>query len=236
MTRFLAPLLLLAATLLPAQEAGLYVRYSQWSTDLSGDVETDELWDLTKDLALKSDNPRSYGILYRGVHHRFSAEACDSSVSETITAGEGLVIAGEPVEPGTEIRTSMEMRTLGVEYWYHLVSVPSFRTGIILGADRYELETRIQDLHYSEDKVIPYVGLGITALTPRQGIYMDVALTVGEGSGASHLSGRIETGMDIVSGLGLFAGLRKVKVEMEGKNAQWDLENSSYYLGAQIHF
>lgn len=236
MTRWLVILALFSATLLPAQEAGLYLRFSQWSTDLDGEVDSGGLWDLTRDLALKSDSPRVYGALYRGIKHRFSVEVNSTSIRETVIAGEDMEIDGVPVEPGTEVATGLDMKTIGVEYWYHLVSVPTFRTGLILGAEQYDIETRIQDFKVSNDKTIPYVGLGITILTPRQGIYMDAALTVGEYQGSSHLSGRIETGMDVFSGLGLYAGLRKVKIETEGDGADWDLDSSSYYFGLQLHF
>lgn len=238
MTRSLTVLLLLAAALLPAQQAGLYLRYSQWSTDLEGDVDLDAggLWDLTKDLALESDDTIGYGIVYRGVTHRFSAELYETSDHSTFIAGEGLVIDGVPVEPGTEVATAMELKTTELEYWYHLVSVPTFRTGLIIGAEMYDLTTRVQDAEYSSDEVVPYIGLGITALTPRQGIYVDIALTAGESSGTSHLSGRIESGLDLFSGFGIYAGLRKVKVETEGEGASWDLDTSSYYFGAHIHF
>ena len=238
MIRCLTVLLLFAAASLPAQQAGLYLRYSQWSTDLEGDVDIDAggLWDVTKDLALESDDPSGYGIVYRGVKHRFSAEMYESSSRNSFTAGEGLVIGGVPVEPGTEVSTGMELKTLELEYWYHLVSVPTFRTGIIIGGEMYDVTTRIQDLEYSNDEVVPYIGLGITALTPKQGIYVDIALTAGESSGTSHLSGRIESGLDLFSGFGIYAGLRKVKVETEGESASWDLDTSSYYFGAHIHF
>ena len=236
MTRFVLPILLLAAALLPAQEAGLYLRYSQWSTDLEGNVDAGTLWDLTQDLALESDSPRSYGIVYRGTKHRFSVEAFKSSIRETVIVGEGMVVNGVPVEPGTAVATGMDWETTEVEYWYHLISVPTFRTGIILGGEMYDVSTRIQDLEYSHDETVPYIGLGLTALTPRQGIYVDVALTVGENQDTSHLSGRIESGLDLFSGFGVYAGLRKVKVETEGDGASWDMDSSSYYFGAHLHF
>jgi hypothetical protein len=237
MIRWLAALLLFAA-LLPAQQAGLYLRYSQWSTDLEGDVDLDAggLWDLSRDLALESDSPVGYGVVYRGIKHRFSAELFESSLDNTFIAGEDLEIGGVPVEPGTVVTAAMDLQTLEVEYWYHLVSVPTFRTGLILGGEMYDVTTRIQDTEYSQDEVVPYIGLGITAMTPKQGIYVDVALTVGEYQDTSHLSGRVESGLDLFSGFGLYAGLRMVRLELSGDSSSWDLDTSSYYFGAHLHF
>lgn len=236
MIRCLTALLVLAAALLPAQQAGMYFRYSQWTTDVEGAVDAEGLLDLTKDLAIESDDPVGYGVVYRGLKHRFSAEMFESSGRDSFTAGEGLEIGGVPVEPGTVVTTEMDLETIELEYWYHIVSVPTFRTGIIIGGEMYDVRTRVQDLNYEHDEVVPYIGLGLTALTPRQGIYVDVALTVGESSGTSHLSGRIESGLDLFSGFGIYAGLREVRLETEGDQADWDLETSSYYFGAHIHF
>jgi hypothetical protein len=100
----------------------------------------------------------------------------------------------------------------------------------------YDVTTRIQDTEYSQDEVVPYIGLGITAMTPKQGIYVDVALTVGEYQDTSHLSGRVESGLDLFSGFGLYAGLRMVRLELSGDSSSWDLDTSSYYFGAHLHF
>jgi hypothetical protein len=237
MIRCLTALILFAA-LLPAQQAGLYLRYGQWSTDLEGDVDLDAggLWDLSKDLALDHDSPIGYGVVYRGIKHRFSAELFESSFHNTFAAPEGMAIGGVPVEPGTVVTAAMDLQTLEVEYWYHLVSVPTFRTGLVLGGEMYDATTRIQDIEASQDEVVPYIGLGITAMTPRQGIYVDVALTVGEYQDTSHLSGRVESGLDLFSGFGLYAGLRMVKLELSGDSAIWDLDTASYYFGAHLHF
>jgi hypothetical protein len=230
-------LLWLGSAALTAQDAGLYLRYGRWNSDTTGTASTfHSLADVAKDLALDDTKPTGYGILYRGQKHRFSLEVYSSSTSEEVTLEAPLDFGGRHFDAGAAVRTSMKIRSQEAEYWYPLVTVPTLRTGLVLGGEMYRVETRVADAKVMEDQFIPYVGLGVSLLTPRTKVYVDFEVVAGQYQDSTHISGRIETGVDLTQSIGIYFGLRKVKFEIgDNDKYQYDLDSSSVYIGAHLH-
>jgi len=220
-----------------AQDEGLYLRYGKWSSDLAGEVSTfGEAVDVAKDLALDSDKPSSYGFIYRGQRHRFGLDIFDVGTSSTVTLDAPLDFGGHHFEAGEVLGTELKIRTSELEYWYPLGLQPTLRTGLVLAAQQVKMESRIGDVSVEHDEIIPAVGLGVTFLTPRSKMYVDLVITAGENGGSSQYSGRVETGLDLTSSLGIFLGLKKAKMDLEDDHSvSFDVDTASFYLGAHLH-
>jgi hypothetical protein len=229
-------LLGLAGALL-AQDAGLYLRYGKWSSDIGGEVSTfGQAVDVAKDLALDRDKPSAYGFIYRGQRHRFGLDIYNASTSSSVTLDGPLDFGGHHFEAGETLGTALKIKTTELEYWYPIGILPTFRTGLVLAAQQVKMESRVGDVTVDHDEIIPALGLGVTFLTPKTKVYVDLVLMVGENGGSSQYSGRVETGLDITSSLGIYTGLKKTMLKLEDDHSvSFDMDTASFYVGAHLH-
>lgn len=220
------------------QEPSFYLRYGRWKNNLQDTTITfSNLIELGKDLGLEDKNSNTWGFLYRGIKHRFSFELFSSTLEETIILERDLEFGGANFYEGQEVSTYFKVEIKELEYWYPVFSTPLFRTGIILGANQIKTKSMIEDVSVKNDEVFPYIGFGNTIISPRSKVYIDILLTATQYKDTTSMSGKIETGLDITQSIGLYMGLKKVKIEIEDKETyDLDFDMASFYVGAYLRF
>ena len=228
----------LAGTLL-AQDTGLYLRYSKWSSGTSGEIASSgTAADIGSDLGVNKDKPTAYGFVYRGDSQRLGLEVFDSSASAVRTLTAPLDFDGRHFDTGSTVRTTLKIKTTDLEYWQPLAAAtPTLRTGLVLALQRVEMRGGVEDAVLKNDDFIPAVGLGVTFLTPRSKVYLDFAVMGGEYNGSSRYGGRLEMGVDVASNIGIYLGLKQEKLDLkDNKAAVFSTDTGSFYIGAYLHF
>lgn len=236
MKKLLLIILFFFSATLISQEVSLYLRYGKWKNDLGDTTITfSNLIELGKDMGLNDKSSNTWGILYRGLKHRFSFELFSTTNSEKIILEEDIEFGGTNFYEGQEVSTYFKLEIKEFEYWYPLFSSPLFKTGIILGVDQIRTKSMMEEVSVKSDETFPYIGFGNTIISPRSKVYIDILLTATQINNINSMSGKIETGIDLFQNIGLYMGLKKVKIEIENKEEfQIDLNMTSFYVGAYL--
>lgn len=234
---FFLSFILLSISIL-SQEPSFYLRYGKWKNNLGDTTLTfSNLVELGKDMGLEDKSSNTWGFLYRGVKHRFSFELFSSTLKENIVLEKDIEFGGTNFNAGQEVETYFKVEIKEFEYWYPVFSTPLFRTGIILGVDQIKTKSMIEEVSVKTDETFPYIGFGNTIISPRSKVYIDILLTATQYQDTTSMSGKIETGLDITPSIGLYMGLKKVKIEIEDKNSyDLDFDMASFYVGAYLRF
>lgn len=234
---FFLAFILLSISIL-SQEPSFYLRYGKWKNNLGDTTLTfSNLVELGKDMGLEDKSSNTWGFLYRGVKHRFSFELFSSTLKENIVLEKDIEFGGTNFNAGQEVETYFKVEIKEFEYWYPVFSTPLFRTGIILGVDQIKTKSMIEEVSVKTDETFPYIGFGNTIISPRSKVYIDILLTATQYQDTTSMSGKIETGLDITPSIGLYMGLKKVKIEIEDKNSyDLDFDMASFYVGAYLRF
>jgi hypothetical protein len=236
MKKFLFFVFLFYSIGLISQEPTLDLRYGKWKNDLGDTTITfSNLIELGKDMGLNDKNSNTWGLLYRGLKHRFSFELFSNTISDKILLEKDIDFGGTTFYKGQEVSTYFKTEIKEFEYWYPLFSSPLFKTGIILGVDQIRTKSMMEDVSVKNDEVYPYIGFGNTIISPRSKVYIDILLTATQFNDINSMSGKIETGLDLFQNIGLYMGLKKLKIEIENSNSyKIDLNMTSFYVGAYL--
>ncbi|MEJ5166219.1 MAG: hypothetical protein WHV67_04230 [Thermoanaerobaculia bacterium] len=234
---FFLSFILLSISIL-SQEPSFYLRYGKWKNNLGNTTLTfSNLVELGKDMGLEDKSSNTWGFLYRGLKHRFSFELFSSTLKENIVLDKDIEFGGTTFNKGQEVETYFKVEIKEFEYWYPVFSTPLFRTGIILGVDQIKTKSMIEEVSVKTDETFPYIGFGNTIISPRSKVYIDILLTATQYKDITSMNGKIETGLDITSSIGLYMGLKKVKIEIEDKSSyNLDFDMASFYVGAYLRF
>lgn len=234
---FFLSFILLSISIL-SQEPSFYLRYGKWKNNLGDTTLTfSNLVELGKDMGLEDKSSNTWGFLYRGLKHRFSFELFSSTLKENIVLEKDIEFGGTTFNTGQEVETYFKVEIKEFEYWYPVFSTPLFRTGIILGANQIKTKSMIEEVSVKTDETFPYIGFGNTIISPRSKVYIDILLTATQYKDTTSMSGKIETGLDVTASIGLYMGLKKVKIEIEDKNYyDLDFDMASFYVGAYLRF
>lgn len=236
MKKFLFFIMFFYSLSLFSQEPSFYLRYGKWKNDLSDTTLTfSNLIELGKDMGLKDKSSDTYGFLYRGLKHRFSFELFSNSISDKIILDKEIEFGGTTFEEGQEVETYFKIEIKEAEYWYPIFNSPLFKTGIIFGVDQVRTKSMMDEIAVKSDETFPYIGFGNTIISPRSKVYIDIALTATQYKDTTSMSGKIETGLDITQSIGLYMGIKKVKIEIENKDSyDLDFDMASFYVGAYL--